>query len=49
MKKECSERGKRGSLSFHSQDPSSNSPYYLPHDSYDISWENLVLDQLVAR
>ena len=48
-RKECSERGKRGSLSFHSQNLVSNSAYYLPHDSYEVSLENLVLDQLVAR
>ena len=42
-------KGKRGSLSFHSQNLVSNSAYYLPHGSYDVSLENLVLDQLVAR
>ena len=31
---------------FHSQDLISNSPYYLPYSSYDVSSENLVLDQL---
>ena len=25
----------------------SNSPYYLPYNSYDVSSENLVLDQLI--
>ena len=32
---------------FHSQDLISNSPYYLPYNSYDVSSENLVLDQLI--
>ena len=31
---------------FHSQDLISNSPYYLSYNSYDVSSENLVLDQL---
>ena len=31
---------------FHSQDLISNSPYYLPYNFYDVSLENLVLDQL---
>ena len=31
---------------FHSQDLISNSPYYLPYNSY-VSSENLVLDQLI--
>ena len=31
---------------FHSQDLISNSPYYKPYNSYDVSLENLVLDQL---
>ena len=30
-------------LPFHSQDLISNSPYYLPYNSYDDSSENLVL------
>ena len=30
---------------FHSQDLISNSPYCLPYNSYDVSSENLVLDQ----
>ena len=32
---------------FHSQDLISSSPYYLPYNSYDVSSENLVLDQLI--
>ena len=32
---------------FHSQDLISNSPYYLTYNSYDVSSENLVLDQLI--
>ena len=32
---------------FHSQNLISNSPYYLPYNSYDVSLENLVLDQLI--
>ena len=32
---------------FHFQDLISNSPYYLPYNSYDVSSENLVLDQLI--
>ena len=32
---------------FHSQNLTSNSPYYLPYNSYDVSSENLVLDQLI--
>ena len=32
---------------FHSQYLISNSPYYLPYNSYDVSSENLVLDQLI--
>ena len=31
----------------HSQDLISNSPYYLPYNSYNVSSENLVLDQLI--
>ena len=27
--------------------PRSNSPYYLPYNSCDVSSENLVLDQLI--
>ena len=30
---------------FHFQDFISNSPYYLPYMCYNISTENLVLDQ----
>ena len=30
-----------------SQDLISNSPYCLPYSSYDVSLENLVLDQLL--
>ena len=33
------------SWTFHSQDLISNSPYCLPSDSYDVNWENKVLDQ----
>ena len=29
------------------QDFISNSPYYLPYSSCDVSFENLVLDQLI--
>ena len=32
---------------FNSQDLISNSPYYLPHSSCDVSLENLVLDHLI--
>ena len=32
---------------FNSQDLISNSPYCLPYSSFDVSFENLVLDQLV--
>ena len=32
---------------FHSQDLISNSAYCLPYNSYDISSENLVLNQLI--
>ena len=39
-RKECSERGKGVLYPFTPN---------LPHDSYDVSLENLVLDQLVAR
>ena len=31
----------------HSQNLSSNSPFCLPHSSYDVSVENLVLDQFI--
>ena len=34
------------SYPFQFQDLISNTPYTLPHNSYDISLENLVLDQL---
>ena len=34
-----------GFLPFHSQDLISNSPFCLPYNSYDISQENLGLDQ----
>lgn len=30
---------------FHSQDPSVNSPYSLSCSSYDVSLENLAIDQ----
>ena len=30
-----------------SQDLLSNSPYCLPYNSYDVSLENLVFDQLI--
>ena len=29
------------------QDLISNSPYCLPYSSSDVSWENLVLDELL--
>ena len=32
---------------FHSKDLISNSPYCLPYNSYDVSLENLVLEQLI--
>ena len=32
---------------FHSQDLISNSPFCLPYNSYDVSSENLLLDQLL--
>ena len=32
---------------FNSQDLISNSPYYLPYSSCDVSLENFVLDQLI--
>ena len=32
---------------FHSQDLICNSPYYLSYNSFDVSLENLVLDQLI--
>ena len=32
---------------FHSQDLTRNSPYFLSYSSYDVSSENLVLDQVV--
>ena len=32
---------------FHSQDLTSNSPYCLSYNSFDISAENLVLNQLI--
>ena len=32
---------------FNSQDLTSNSPYCLPYNSYDVNLENLVLDQLI--
>ena len=31
---------------FHSQDLLSKFPYCLPYNSYDVSLENMVLDQL---
>ena len=33
---------------FHSQLFISNSPFCLPHNSYDVSLENLILDQLIV-
>ena len=38
---------KKNSSPFHYQDLISYSPYCLPHNSYDVSSENLVLDQLM--
>ena len=32
---------------FNSQDPISNSPFFLPYSSCDVSLENLGLDQLI--
>ena len=32
---------------FHSEDLISNSIYCLPYNPYDVSLENLVLDQLI--
>ena len=32
---------------FHSKDLIDNSPYCLPYNSYDVSLENLVLEQLI--
>ena len=32
---------------FHSKDLIGNSPYCLPYNSYDVSLENLVLEQLI--
>ena len=37
----------RSNIPFHPQDLISNSPYYLPYSSYDVSSENLLLDQLI--
>ena len=34
-------------LPFHSQVFISNSPFCLPHSSYDVTVENLILDQLI--
>ena len=34
-------------ITFHSKDLTSNSPYCLPHNTHDVSSENLVLDQLI--
>ena len=36
---ECGCLGEKGST-FYSQDLTSNSPYCLPFDSYDDTWEN---------
>ena len=33
---------------FHSQLFISNSPFCLPHSSYDVSLENLIMDQLIV-
>ena len=33
---------------FHSQVFTSNSPFCLPHNSYDVTVENLILDQLIV-
>ena len=38
---------KDGLYPFNSQDLISNSPYCLPYNSYNVSSENLVLDQLI--
>ena len=27
--------------------PNNNSPYCLPYQSYDASWKNLLLDQII--
>ena len=35
------------SLTLRSHDLMNNSPYCLPYNSYDVSSENLVLDQLI--
>ena len=39
--------GRKKVKTFNSQDLISNSPYCLPYSSYEVSLENLVLDQLV--
>ena len=39
--------GQKKVLTFNSQDLISNSPYFLPHSSCDVSLENLVLDQFI--
>ena len=39
--------GRKKVKPFNSQDLISNSPYCLPYSSYEVSLEDLVLDQLV--
>ena len=39
--------GRKKVKPFNFQDLISNSPYCLPYSSYEVSLENLVLDQLV--
>ena len=39
--------GRKKVKPFNSHDLISNSPYCLPYSSYEVSLENLVLDQLV--
>ena len=39
--------GRKKVKPFNSQDLISNFPYCLPYSSYEVSLENLVLDQLV--
>ena len=36
-----------GTYPFNSQDLTSNSPYYLPYSSFDVSLEDLVLDHFI--
>ena len=45
--KDCSSSFVHHSEPFHSQDLISNSPFRLLYNSYDVSLENLVLDQLL--